>query len=114
MLKFRFTAAAFAAAVLLAGIPAFAQSSYAPANKPVAAPISAAHQQAQLANDPARCGLEVSRASDNIGLRIQQPIPGAETRLSAIADLQAAADAAAAGDDAACWHWYDRAQQVVR
>jgi len=95
-------------------LPPSAQERHPIPEQPNTAPFSPAHQQAQLSNLPGQCATATARASDNVGLRIQQPQPGAETRSSQAADLQAAAAFAAAGDDDGCWHWYDRAMQVVR
>ncbi len=108
-------AAAFAAVPALAQqLPPSAQERHPIPEQPNTAPMSPAHQQAHQANALGQCGAIVAQARDNIGLRIQQPIPGAETRLSTNAALDAAAGFAAAGDDEGCWHWYDRAQQVLR
>jgi len=113
MLKSSVAAAVMASAVLF-GASAFAQSPYPPANQSVYTPMSAAHAQAQANNEPGRCGKEVSRLQDQVGLRVQQFATGAETRGSVISELETAANAAKAGDEQTCWHWYDRAQQTVR
>jgi len=106
------TAAAAAVFLLVSGA-AFAQSPYAPANKDVATPASAAHLQAQLNKLPDACGPAVAKAADNIGLRVQG-MDGISTRTAVNQMLSAAQQYAAAGDEEACWHWYDRSQQVVR
>jgi hypothetical protein len=112
MRKTHFAAAVVAIVLVLGGASAFAQEN--PYTKaPAATPQSLAHQQAQLDHDPAACGHAVDRALDNVGLRVLG-MDGMNTRMNANALLGAARNAAAAGDDAACWHWYDRAQQVVR
>ena len=113
MLKSHLAIALVTVAALFAGTAAFAQSPYAQSNTPVYVPMSAQHQQAQLANEPGRCGGDVARAQDNIALRMQQ-YNGLETRASVNGALQTAATFAANGNDEDCWHWFDRAQSVVR
>jgi len=81
---------------------------------PTAAPFSPAHQQALLGAVPGQCGKIAAQALDNVGLRIQQNLPGTEPRISVISNLQAAIAAQEEGSEDSCWHWYDRAQQVVR
>lgn len=77
-------------------------------------PVSAAHQQATLAKDPAACGKVVDRAADNVSLRVHQNSPGGDTRQLVIAFLQTARDAATTGDEQTCWYWYDRTQNLAR
>src|SRR5205814_1439603 len=102
MLKTQFAAALVVAALALGSAAAFAQSPYAKANTPVATPITQAHQQAQLDQNPGACGDIAARAADSVGLRIQQNSPGGETRQSVNAMLLAAKNAAAAGDYDSC------------
>ena len=106
------TATAAAAFLLISGA-AFAQSPYAPANRDVATPPSAAHLQAQLNKLPDACGPAAAKAADNVGLRIQG-MDGISTRTAVNQLLDAAKAYAAAGDEEACWHWYDRSQNIVR
>jgi len=111
-MKSTFTALLTAVAVLAAA-SAFAQSPYAPANKDVATPPSAAHLQAQLNKLPDACGPAAAKAADNVGLRIQG-MDGMSGRTAVNQLLDAAKAYAAAGDEEACWHWYDRSQNIVR
>jgi len=111
-----FTAAAIAASTsaFAQQLPSSAQERHPIAERNVPAPLSPAHQQAMVSGIPNQCGGTVEKFRDNVGLRIQQPEPGASTRLAQNADLQAAADFSRAGDEEGCWYWYDRAMQVVR
>ena len=112
MRKTNFAAALVATVLVVGSAPAFAQEN--PYTKaPAPTPLSLAHQEAQLDHDPAACGRAVDHALDNMGLRILG-MDGMNTRMAANTLLGAARNAAAAGDEEACWHWYDRAQQVVR
>jgi len=81
---------------------------------PTVPPFSPAHQQALLGAVPGQCGKIAAQALDNVGLRIQQNLPGTEPRMSVISNLQAAIAAQEEGSEDSCWHWYDRAQQVLR
>jgi hypothetical protein len=110
MLKTSLAAAVVAASLAFAGGAALAQT-YPQPNTPVATPLSQAHQQAQLANNPAACGPAAEQLWNNPALHIEQQSPGT-TRMVARELLRAAKNFAAAGNDALCWHWYDRYQQA--
>jgi hypothetical protein len=84
------------AAVLVAGLMA--------ASAPVVAQTNGA---------PADCGVAVTKLLDNVGMRLQQ-YNGQTTRESVRAFLLAASHAAAAGNEALCWTYVKRADQVVR
>src|SRR5438132_895893 len=102
-----------AATTLLSASSAFAQTKYPEANAPAYTPPSAAHLQAQASGQPDRCGEVTATARDSISLRIQQ-YNGQQNRDTVNALLATAAGYAAAGNYEQCWHWYDRAQNVVR
>lgn len=113
MIKSLLAVAIVATATLLSAAPAFAQARYPEANAPVYVPPSADHLQAQATGQTGICGPDALKALDSPGLRIQQ-YNGTENRMSVISALQTAANYAKAGNEQECWHWYDRAQAVVR
>ena len=80
---------------------------------PPASPMSGAHQQALLGQDPAACSKAVERSMDDISLRIQGR-EGMDSRTTKTAMLQAARNAAAAGDNEGCWHWYDKVSNFAK
>lgn len=95
MVKIYLTTGTLLAGLLIGNVAAIAQQT----------PMSAAHQQALVAKDPAACG----KAVDNIWLRIQNDT-AIYTRATVSAWLQTAQNAAKNGDEQTCWYWYDRAQ----
>jgi hypothetical protein len=63
--------------------------------------------------EPANCAAAVTKLQDSVGLRVQQ-YNGEGNRQSVNMFLQVAANAAATGNEALCWTYVKRAQQVVR
>jgi hypothetical protein len=110
MLKSSLAAALIVGTIAFGSAGASAQT-YPQPNTPVATPQSSAHQQAQVTNDPAACGKIATRSWNNAGLHVQQQSPGT-AREVAKQLLLAARNFAATGDEALCWHWYDRYEQV--
>src|SRR6185369_11362778 len=113
MIKSFIAVSIVAATALLSASSAFAQAKYPQANAPVATPPSAAHQLALGSGQPDRCGDVTATARDNPSLRIQQ-FNGQQNRDTVNAMLSTAASFAAVGNYEQCWHWFDRAQAVVR
>lgn len=77
----------------------------------VGTPESPAHQQAQLSPGRDTCAAVVAKAWDNPGLHVQQNSPGTVREVSRQL-LLAARNFGEAGDEARCWHWYDRYENM--
>jgi hypothetical protein len=107
MAKLSTPGAVLTAMLVLGSASALTQTSEPPRNTPA----SRAHQQAQLTNERDACASLATKAWSNPGLHIQQNSPGTVREVSREL-LRAAKTFGEAGNEAQCWHWYDRYENM--
>lgn len=107
MLKSHLIAAALVICTVGGAASTYAQAPTSPT------PVIDKTTTAQSAGSGPSCTGAVTRAKDNIFLRIQQNT-GTESRAAAQLHLSLAERAAAFGDEAGCWRELDVSRQYVR